>query len=160
MSTPLKFIKADILPATWLPDAVYFIKNNGYAESYVTSIDGVPEEIGNTTMIEEVVGGMPSVKFGVEDTTSDVDRSMDLQANDFHIFNGADVFIGSTGANNVFNGIHITPGFVDLYSDQGFSPDNISTKLTLTPTDAVLARPGQPITSLVTLADVQKNVPN
>jgi hypothetical protein len=54
----IKFIKASEPPVTWLADALYFIKNNGYAETWVTSAGGTPEEVGNSQMIAAVAGSL------------------------------------------------------------------------------------------------------
>lgn len=50
-----KFYKRTTLPGTWEPNALYFIVNSTFAESYVTSSAGVPKAIGNSEMINSLI---------------------------------------------------------------------------------------------------------
>jgi hypothetical protein len=155
----IKFIKASEPPVTWLADALYFIKNNGYAETWVTSAGGTPEEVGNSQMIAAVAGSLKIHRFGVDDNTSDVNRSMDMQLHDFVITNATNLHIESKTFGSS-NGLSLTPTQVQLYVVENVSGSNETTSINLTGGAANLARPGQPTSSLVTLADVQKNIPN
>lgn len=64
----VKFYKVTAVPATWEPDAFYYIEDavNGYAESYITTSTGEPRAIGNSVMINELLGeGLGASKFRV-----------------------------------------------------------------------------------------------
>ena len=51
----IKFIKVKVLPETLEPDALYFVQNEDFAESYVTSSTGIPIKIGNSDMINLII---------------------------------------------------------------------------------------------------------
>lgn len=54
----VKFFKVTTLPGTLVADAFYLVQNEpaGYAESYVTDNSGVAKAIGNSAMINALVG--------------------------------------------------------------------------------------------------------
>jgi hypothetical protein len=115
--TPLKFIKATVTPTLWETDAVYFILNNGFAESYVTTSAGVPEKIGNTEMIEDVVENMPDIgqRFGIEDDEGFQDRQVDMTNFDFSILNADTILLQSNNGVNDHS-IKITPTAAKIVS--------------------------------------------
>lgn len=161
----IKFIKATEIPATWLPDALYFIKTNGYAETWVTSSDGTPEEVGNSQMIEEVAEGLGVSRFGIEDNTSDQNRAMDMQQHDFKVEKAANIHFysfspGATTDEDLYFGIQMAPDHVELFADEGYTPTGTTTILRLITTDATLTRPGKAESPIVTQSEVVKNVPN
>lgn len=51
----LNFYKVTSLPSTLVADSLYFVENNGYAESYLTNNAGLPRSIGNTEMINALI---------------------------------------------------------------------------------------------------------
>lgn len=51
----LNFYKVTSLPSTLEADSLYFVENNGYAESYLTNNAGLPRSIGNTDMINDLI---------------------------------------------------------------------------------------------------------
>lgn len=51
----VKFYKVTSLPGTPVANAIYFVQNGDYAETYVTDSSGVAKGVGNTDMIEEIV---------------------------------------------------------------------------------------------------------
>lgn len=51
----LSFYKVTSLPATLEPDALYFVKNADYAESYLTDSTGSATSIGNSVMIDNLI---------------------------------------------------------------------------------------------------------
>lgn len=50
----LKFHKVSSLPETLESDSFYFVLNDTYAESYLTSSSGVARSIGNSSMIQDL----------------------------------------------------------------------------------------------------------
>ena len=50
----IKFYKVLLLPAVLEANALYFVQNGGYAETYLTDDEGNPKKVGNTQMIEEL----------------------------------------------------------------------------------------------------------
>lgn len=50
----LKFFKVTTLPGSLEADALYFVNNGAYAETYLTSNAGVAKSLGNTAMIQSV----------------------------------------------------------------------------------------------------------
>lgn len=63
----VKFFKSTVLPQDLQPNSFYYIENGEYAEAYLTDSYGNPREIGNTSMINDVVSraimGFNSVKI-------------------------------------------------------------------------------------------------
>ena len=53
--TKLKHFKVTALPGTLFPDAIYFVANGTYAETYVTDSSGVAKMVGNSTMINNLI---------------------------------------------------------------------------------------------------------
>lgn len=53
--TALAFYKVNTVPGSWQPDALYFVVNGGYSETYLTSHTGVPKAVGNSAMINALV---------------------------------------------------------------------------------------------------------
>lgn len=51
----LNFYKVTSLPPTLEADSLYFVENDGYAESYLTNNAGLPRSIGNTDMINALI---------------------------------------------------------------------------------------------------------
>lgn len=51
----LNFYKVTSLPTTLVADSLYFVENNGYAESYLTNNTGLARSIGNTEMINTLI---------------------------------------------------------------------------------------------------------
>lgn len=51
----VKFYKVSTLPGSLVADALYFVENGGYAESYITDSSGVAKSIGNSAMINSLV---------------------------------------------------------------------------------------------------------
>lgn len=47
----IKFFKVGVLPGVLQANALYFVENGGYAESYLTNNAGVAKSLGNTAMI-------------------------------------------------------------------------------------------------------------
>lgn len=47
----IKFFKVAVLPGVLQANALYFVENGGYAESYLTNKAGVAKSLGNTAMI-------------------------------------------------------------------------------------------------------------
>lgn len=56
----LKFNKVTTLPSTLEADAFYYVENGTFAESYLTNSAGTAKSIGNSAMIEAVVGPLIS----------------------------------------------------------------------------------------------------
>jgi hypothetical protein len=56
----LKFFKVATLPGTLEANAIYFVENGTYAESYVTNNAGVARSIGNSTMINALIASQLS----------------------------------------------------------------------------------------------------
>lgn len=54
----LNFYKVTTLPGTLQPNAVYFVLNGAYAETYVTDASAVGKSVGNTAMIQAVAAGL------------------------------------------------------------------------------------------------------
>jgi hypothetical protein len=48
--------KVATLPASPVPDAIYFVENGNYAEAYVTDDSGVAKMMGNSVMITQIAG--------------------------------------------------------------------------------------------------------
>lgn len=55
MARKIKFFAVDSMPTTWTPDAVYVVEDGDYAEGWVTDKIGVPKELGNSIMINELI---------------------------------------------------------------------------------------------------------
>ncbi len=51
----LKFYKVTSLPGTLVANAMYFVQNWGYAESYITNTLWVAKSIGNSAMINALI---------------------------------------------------------------------------------------------------------
>ncbi len=51
----LKHFKVTALPGTLSSDAIYFVANGTYAETYVTDSTGVAKMVGNSTMINNLI---------------------------------------------------------------------------------------------------------
>lgn len=51
----VQFYKVNALPATLCPNSWYVVINGDFAETYVTTNNGIPKLVGNSTMIDEVV---------------------------------------------------------------------------------------------------------
>ncbi|TLX65059.1 hypothetical protein DN820_01730 [Stutzerimonas nosocomialis] len=51
----VKFYKVNTLPGALEPDALYFVANGAYAESYVTDGAGVAKSLGNSSMINALI---------------------------------------------------------------------------------------------------------
>ncbi len=52
---PLKFYKVTSLPGTLVANAMYFVINGSYSESYITNSSGVAKSIGNSVMINALI---------------------------------------------------------------------------------------------------------
>lgn len=50
----IRFFKVTALPATLVPNAIYYIQNGNYAEQYLTDNAGVAKKVGNTQMTQEL----------------------------------------------------------------------------------------------------------
>lgn len=55
MVDQVKFFKVTTLPAELQPDALYFVQNDNYAESYLTDQNGVAKSVGNSVMINALI---------------------------------------------------------------------------------------------------------
>lgn len=51
----VKFFKVNALPDVLVADAFYYVQNGDYAESYLTTVDGVARKVGNSEMIGELI---------------------------------------------------------------------------------------------------------
>lgn len=52
----VQFYKVSSLPGTLQPNAFYYVLNGGYAESYITDQTGTAKALGNSAMINALVG--------------------------------------------------------------------------------------------------------
>lgn len=50
----IRFYKVDVLPSELVPNAIYFVLEGDYADTYVTDAAGNAKAVGNTQMIEEL----------------------------------------------------------------------------------------------------------
>lgn len=55
MSTTLKFMKVNSLPATYDPSTFYLVRNGNFAETYVTTANGTALSVGNSSMINNLI---------------------------------------------------------------------------------------------------------
>lgn len=55
MARKIRWFKVGSIPTVWQPDSVYIIEDGSYGEGYVTDVNGVPKELGNSTMINELI---------------------------------------------------------------------------------------------------------
>lgn len=53
--TQLKFNAVTSLPSSPEADSFYFVLNGDYAESYLTTTGGIPKQIGNSLMVNELI---------------------------------------------------------------------------------------------------------
>lgn len=61
MARKLRFFGVDTLDAPLQPDSFYVVENGDFAETYVTDRNGVPKEVGNSTMINQLITNSGSV---------------------------------------------------------------------------------------------------
>ncbi|WP_462383407.1 hypothetical protein [Pseudomonas sp. Marseille-QA0892] len=66
----VKFYKVTSLPATLEPDALYFVANGAYAETYVTDGSGAAKGVGNTPMINSLIDAALANWGGAASTVS------------------------------------------------------------------------------------------
>lgn len=52
----VKFYKVATVPGSLEPDSFYYVENGSYAESYLTDSSGQPRAIGNSAMINALIG--------------------------------------------------------------------------------------------------------
>lgn len=52
----VKFYKVAALPGSLEPDSFYYVENGGYAESYLTNSSGQARAVGNSAMINALIG--------------------------------------------------------------------------------------------------------
>jgi hypothetical protein len=117
----LKFIKADTAPSVWEPNAIYFIKNNSYAESVVTATDGTPEEMGNSQMIEEVAANAGFLTLNTLPPYPVVPADVSAFNNDAGYITAAEVPPGFSGDYNDLNNKPVIPSKTsELSNDTGF----------------------------------------
>lgn len=59
----LTFYAVERAPQVWPPDAVVFVDNGPYSEAYLIDFTGHPRYVGNSTMINQLIGTGASVWF-------------------------------------------------------------------------------------------------
>jgi len=127
----LKFIKADAAPSTWVPNAVYFIKSNGYAESIVTATDGTPEEMGNSQMIEDVTANAGYLTATTLPPYPVIPADISEFNNDAGYITAVDIPPGFSGNYNDLTNTPVIPSKTsDLINDSGFIRANSTDLLT------------------------------
>lgn len=74
MSANISFFKVSTLPTSLVPNAFYFVKNDLYAESYLTDEEGIALAIGNSSMIVALIAaiGIDLSKFIENETPTGV----------------------------------------------------------------------------------------
>lgn len=74
MSANISFFKVSTLPTPLVPNAFYFVKNDLYAESYLTDEEGIALAIGNSSMIAALIAaiGIDLSKFIENETPTGV----------------------------------------------------------------------------------------
>lgn len=100
----LKFIKATTLPGTLEPDTFYFIENGGYAESYLTTSNGVAKSIGNSSMIQALAGGSGTPELRVEADVTDMVAATLTQNSIIYVIDATgDTTVASGSATYFYN---------------------------------------------------------
>lgn len=60
----IKFYKVTSLPGTLVANAMYFVENGTYAETYLTNTAGVARSVGNSSMITAIANALISAAGG------------------------------------------------------------------------------------------------
>jgi len=140
----LKFHKVTSLPGSLDPNAVYFVQNNTYAESYITSSSGVARSIGNSAMINTLIAAQLSsinTTRVVNDITARNALAPSVVTLAYVINATGDVTVSTGGATYVFNpGTSTWTKIAEFESlDMVLSWANITGKPTFSPANIDLA---------------------
>lgn len=72
----LRSLKVLQLPATPEPNVFYYVKNNGYADAYVTDKDGAVYPVTNVQMITQLIGLISTEQDDPGDVTLMFDNAL------------------------------------------------------------------------------------
>lgn len=176
MARKIRWFKTDTMPNTWQPDSIYIIEDGDFGEGYVTDKNGVPKELGNSIMINQLIqevlaggGGANDTLVGTAGEILGGGKLVYLSGGKFYLYNAnnialADLAFGITkGAAAIDADVSVQ--YIGIFTEVGLglTPNieyyaGINGLLTNNPTYATVTSVGIAITNNSIKIEIQSSI--
>lgn len=176
MARKIRWFKTDSMPTVWQPDSIYIVEDGDFGEGYVTDKNGVPKELGNSVMINQLIQDALAGGGGANDTLTGIagevlggGKLVYLSAGKFFLYDAsntalADLAFGITKGAAILNA-SVDVQYIGIFTEVGLglTPNieyyaGLTGLLTSTPNNTVITSVGIAVNANSIKMEIQPSI--